>query len=342
MTEDHDLLCCFVEYGSLVRDPDGTLARLGPMRSEWRRSRVGAGHGHGATAGHAGGNHRWRLAVAFGLVAVFFVVELVVGILSGSLALLSDAGHMAADVVALGAALVATKIATRPDSTGRRTYGSYRAEVFASGFSVLLMLGVSVFVVVEALGRVGDVVEVETGPMLVVGGLGLAINVVSIFLLRGGAEESLNVKGAYFEVVADAAGSVGVIAAGLLVVWTGDGWWDTVVALAIGVFVAVRAVGLGRQVLAVLGQHAPEGVDVDAMTEDLAAVPGVEDVHDLHAWTLTSGMNVATAHLLLIPEVDAHAVLQAAQRVLRTGYGIEHATLQVEARTTPGCEEVTW
>ena len=127
---------------------------------------MGAGHGHG----HAGGRHRWRLAVSFGLVAAFFGVELAVGLVSGSLALISDAGHMAADVVALGAALVATKIATRPDGTGRRTYGSYRAEVLASGFTVLIMLGVAVYVVVEAAGRIGADVEVATGPLLVVGG----------------------------------------------------------------------------------------------------------------------------------------------------------------------------
>ena len=140
-----------------------------------------------------------------------------VGIVSGSLALISDAGHMAADVVALGAALVATKIATRPDDSGRRTYGSYRAEVFASGFTVLIMLGVSVYVVVEAVRRIGEPVEVSSGPMLVVGALGLVVNLVCLALLRGGAQESINVKGAYLEVMADAAGSVGVIVAGVLV-----------------------------------------------------------------------------------------------------------------------------
>jgi cobalt-zinc-cadmium efflux system protein len=205
---------------------------------------MGAGHGHGSS--HAGARHRWRLALAFCLVGLFFVVELVVGLLSGSLALISDAGHMAADVVALGAALAATKIATRPDATGRRTYGSYRAEIFASGLTVLIMLGVSAYVVIEAVGRIGQDVEVAGGPLLVVGTIGLSVNVVSIFLLRGGSEESLNVKGAYYEVVADAAGSVGVIAAGILVATTGQGWWDTVVALAIGIFVSVRAVVLGR------------------------------------------------------------------------------------------------
>ncbi len=302
---------------------------------------MGAGHGH-SHGGHAGGRHRWRLATAFGLVGTFFVVELVFGLLSGSLALISDAGHMAADVVALGAALAATKIATRPDTTGRRTYGSYRAEIFASGLTVLIMLGVAAYVVVEAIGRLGARVEVEAGPMLVVGAIGLAINVVSMVLLRGGAEESLNVKGAYYEVVADAAGSVGVVAAGVLVVLTGDGWWDTVVAVAIGAFVAVRAVLLGREVLAVLGQHVPQGMTVDELVDDLAGVPGVADVHDLHVWTLTSGMHVATAHLVLADGGDAQAVLDGARRVLREKHAVEHATLQVEARVTRECEETTW
>ena len=299
---------------------------------------MGAGHGHG----HAGARHRWRLAVAFGLVASFFGVELAVGLATGSLALISDAGHMAADVVALGAALVATKIATRPDGTGRRTYGSYRAEVFASGLTVLIMLGVSVYVVVEAVRRIGEAVEVSSGPLLVVGATGLVVNLVCLVLLRGGAAESINVKGAYLEVMADAAGSVGVLAAGLLVHVTGDGWWDTVVAVAIGVFVAVRALVLGREVLAVLGQHAPHDVDLAAVVRDLEAVSGVAEVHDLHAWTLTSGMNVATAHLVLRVGADAQVVLAAAGAALREGHGIEHATLQVEALPAQECHAATW
>ena len=299
---------------------------------------MGAGHGHG----HAGARHRWRLAVAFGLVAAFFVVELAVGLATGSLALISDAGHMAADVVALGAALVATKIATRRDGTGRRTYGSYRAEVFASGLTVLIMLGVSAYVVVEAVPRAGEAAQVAPGPLLLVGATGLVVNLVCLVLLRGGASESINVKGAYLEVMADAAGSVGVLAAGLLVRATGDGWWDTVVAVAIGVLVAVRALMLGREVLAVLGQHAPHDVDLDAVVRDLEAVPGVAEVHDLHAWTLTSGMNVATAHLVLRVGADAQVVLAAAGATLREGHGIEHATLQVEALPAQECHAATW
>jgi len=302
----------------------------------------GHGHGHSAAVGHAGGRHRWRLAVTFAMVAAFLIVELVAGLWSGSLALISDAGHMTADVVALGAALVATRIATRADTTGRRTYGSYRVEVFASGLTVLVMLGVAVYVVLEAIGRIGEGSEVQTGAMLVVGAIGLAINLVSMLLLRAGASESLNLKGAYFEVVADAAGSVGVIVAGLLVAATGQPLWDTAVAVAIGVFVAVRAVALGRQVLAVLGQHVPEGMEVDQVVADLEAVPGVDNVHDLHVWTLTSGMHVATAHLVLDAGTDAQTVLAEAQTALATRHQIEHATLQTETAPTRQCHEVNW
>jgi len=303
---------------------------------------VGHGHGHAGDTGHAGARHRWRLAVSFGLIAAFFVVELVVGLVSGSLALISDAGHMAADVVTLGAALVATKIATRADSTGRRTYGSYRAEVFASGLAVLMMLGVAVYVVVEAIGRIGAEPDVSTGPMLLVGFLGLVVNVVAMALLRGGSQESLNVKGAYVEVVADTAGSVGVMVAGGLILATGDAVWDTVVAFLIGAFVAFRAVLLGREVLAVLGQHVPAGVDIDTVAGALGGIDGVCDVHDLHAWTLTSGMHVATAHLVLVAGADGAGVLRQGQLLLRERFEIEHATLQIEGHRSAACDAVTW
>jgi cobalt-zinc-cadmium efflux system protein len=275
-------------------------------------------------------------------VAAFFVVELVAALTSGSLALLSDAGHMAADVVTLGAALVATRIATRADTTGRRTFGSYRAEVFASGLAVLLMLGVSVYIAVEALGRIGASPEIASGTMLVVGGIGLVINVAALFLLRGGAAESLNVKGAYLEVVADTVGSVGVIAAALLVAATGSAWWDTVVALAIAVFVAVRAVALGREVVAVLGQHAPTGIEPTDLLAALGDVPGVTEVHDLHVWTLTSGMDVATAHLVTSRRDTGPEVLEAASRMLRERFHVAHATLQVETTDRSTCQGADW
>ncbi len=300
---------------------------------------MGAGHGHGH--GSASGRHRWRLAVAFGLVASFFGVELVVGLWSGSLALLSDAGHMAADVVALGAALAATRIATMKDRTGRKTFGSYRAEVFASGLTVLLMLGAGAYVAIEGIGRIGEPVELQTGAVMLVGAIGLLINVIALMLLRGGAGESLNVKGAYLEVVADTLGSVGVIAAGVMVALTNDGWWDTAIAMAIALFVVVRAVMLGREVLTVLGQHAPAGMDPAEVESVLTAVPGVAEVHDLHLWTLTSGMNVATAHLVAAPGASPDVVLGEARAALRQSYGVEHATLQVESDAT-ACSELSW
>ncbi|WP_392424433.1 cation diffusion facilitator family transporter [Barrientosiimonas humi] len=303
---------------------------------------MGAGHSHGGgAAGHAGGRHRWRLAVAFGLVASFFLVELIAGLISGSLALLSDAGHMAADVVALGAALTATRIATRKDTTGRRTYGSYRAEVFASGLTVLIMLAVATYVTVSAISRIGGSPEVATGPMFIVGGIGLLINIVALMLLRSGASESINVKGAYLEVMADTLGSVGVMVAGVLIMITGDAIWDTVIALAIAIFVAVRAIMLAREVLTVLGQHAPAGIDPVEVETKLAAIPGVREVHDLHLWTLTSGMNVATAHLVSDDPSQTTALLEQAQNLLRTDFKVEHATLQVEQDPTR-CAEVSW
>ena len=293
-------------------------------------------HHHGVTAA---GRHRWRLAVAFVLVGTFFVVELVAGLLADSLALLSDAGHMAADVVTLGAALVATRLAVRPDATGRRTFGSYRAEVFASGLAVLMMLAVSAYILVEAVARIGADAHPASGAMLLVGAVGLAINLVCLVLLRSGAAESLNVKGAYLEVLADTLGSVGVIAAGALVALTGSGGWDTGVAVAIALFVAVRAVLLGREVLAVLGQHAPDGIDPHEVSEALAGVDGVREVHDLHLWQLTSGMNVATAHL--VADGPAADVLASATAVLRDRFGIAHATIQIE-RADHECVGADW
>ena len=214
--------------------------------------------------------------------------------------------------------------------------------MFASGLTVLIMLGVSAYVVAEAIGRIGEEPEVQTGAMLVVGLIGLVVNIVSMLLLRLGAAESLNVRGAYFEVVSDAAGSVGVIIAGLLVAATGNGVWDTIVALGIGIFVAVRAIILGRQVLTVLGQHIPEGMRLDEVVADLEAVAGVADIHDLHIWTLTSGMNVATAHLVVDEGVNPQTVLVAAQHALAERHHIEHATLQVEAVKGVRCHELGW
>ncbi|MCW3157633.1 cation diffusion facilitator family transporter [Micropruina sonneratiae] len=292
--------------------------------------------------GHSGTVHRWRLQVALALVGSFFVVELVAGLWSSSLSVLSDAGHMAADTVGLVVALSASHWATRPDPTGRRTYGRYRVEIFAAGLSVLLMIAVCGYVLVSAVQRLGTAVEVHAGVMLVIGVVGLAVNVVALLLLRGGSQENLNVKGAYLEVLADALGSVGVLLAGLLTWWTGASLWDAVVAAALAVFVGVRAVLLGREVLRVLGQAAPNGIDPAHARERLAGVRGVVEVHDLHLWTLTSGMNVATAHLVSATGADPAGVLKDASAVMRDEFGIDHATLQVEPSGSGACQGTEW
>lgn len=302
---------------------------------------MGAGHTHGPP-GHAGGRHRGRLALALVLAAGFWVVEAVTGVLTGSLALLSDAGHMAGDVLVLAVALVATRIATRTDRSGRRSFGSYRVEVFASGLAVLVMLGVAVAIAVEAVGRIGHPPPLAASPVLAVGVLGLAVNVVALLLLRAGARESLNVKGAYLEVAADAVGSVGVVVAGALVLLTGDPRWDVGIGLALAVFVAVRAVLLAREVLSVLAQHTPAGLDPEEVRTALAALPGVVDVHDLHLWTLTSGMDVATVHLVAAAGADTHAVLDAAGELMRDRFGVEHATVQIDPVDHSGCQQLRW
>jgi cobalt-zinc-cadmium efflux system protein len=311
-----------------------------------------AGHHHGIGAGmqrDASGrpvtaSHRFRrrLAAAFGITGALFVAELVVGLIAGSLAVVADAGHLATDVVTLGAALVATRIAVRPDSTGRRTYGRYRAEVFAAGLAVLLMIGVGVFVVAGAIGRIGAEPHVQTLPMAIIGAVGLTVNVCCLLLLRPGSAESLNIRGAYLEVLGDAAGSLGVLIASGLIVWTGTPVWDVVIAIGIGAFVVVRAVGLGRSVLRVLGQQAPSGMDPGDVVADLAAIEGVADVHDLHLWELTSGMTVATAHLVSVDGADHHGVLDRARDVLAVRYHIEHATLQVEPADHTSCRNIDW
>lgn len=293
-------------------------------------------HAHGHAA-----RHRWRLGLTVLLVAGFFAVELITALATGSLALLSDAGHMAADVITLAVALVATTVAVRPDHTGRRTFGRFRLEVFASLFAVLVMVGVSVGIVAEAWERAGRPESLSAGPMALVGVLGLAVNIASMALLRGGAQESLNVKGAYLEVVADAAGSLGVLVAAGLIAWTGLSWWDSVIAVLIAVFVLVRAGLLGREVLGVLGQEAPRGIDPGDMQAALREVPGVREVHDLHVWALTSGMNVVSAHVVADP-AEVAGVLSRGSAMLRERFGVEHSTLQVEPARGGSCDEIDW
>ncbi len=290
----------------------------------------------------AGRRHIGPLAISFALIFVYMVVEAVAGLVTGSLALVSDAGHMATDALGLGMALAAIVAADRATTKRGRTYGLYRLEVLAALANSVLLAAVAGYVIYEAVQRFQDPPQVLATPMLVVAIGGLLVNLVAWRLLRRGAQESLNVRGAYFEVIADLAGSVGVIVAALVMIFTGWPYADPLFAALIGAFILPRAWILGGQALRILTQAAPPGLDLDSLSADLLGLPGVIDVHDLHAWTLTSEMDVATVHLMTTRETDPHALLDVARDLLETRYDITHATLQVEPEDHHGCSELTW
>ncbi len=304
-------------------------------------------HHHGPSLARAGARHRHRLLVAFVLVAAFLVVQAVAGFLTNSLALLSDAGHMLTDVIGLGMALAAIQLASRfetrsPATASKHTFGLYRLEILAAFVNALLLFGVAVWVVIEALRRFADEPEVLATPMLVVASIGLAVNLVAFLLLHEGSRESLNVQGAYLEVLADTVGSVGVIIAAVLLKAFGWTWIDPAVAALIGLWILPRTFRLGRQAVQVLLQSAPDHVDLDALAIELAAIDGVVDVHDLHVWTLTSEMHAASAHLVIDEHTDAHAVLDQARVLLADRCDISHGTFQIEPDTHTGCQELAW
>lgn len=301
------------------------------------------GHGHGHGVAGASGRHLPRLAVALGIGLVFLVVEVLVGVLTGSLALLSDAAHMLTDVLGLGLAVAAIALARRSDPTYRRTFGLYRAEVLAALGNAVLLFGVAGYVLVEAIGRIADPTAVPGLPVLLTAVAGLIANLAAFALLRSGAKESLNVRGAYLEVVADLIGSVGVLVSGAITLTTGWRYADPVIGVAIGVFVLPRTAVLARRALRILFQHAPADVDVAAIAAQLGALAGVQDVHDLHVWTLTSGMEVASAHLAVARHAAPAQVLAEAQSLLANSYRIQHATIQVEPVESAGrCGELSW
>ncbi len=297
---------------------------------------------HQHTSVRAGARHLRPLFIALVLVVVFMVVEIIAGFVTGSLALLSDAGHMATDAVGLGMALAAITAANKTDSEGHRTYGLYRLEILAALANAVLLFGVAGYVLIEAARRFQDPPDVLSGPMLLVAGLGLIVNVIGWWLLRQGATESINVEGAFLEVLADLIGSIGVIIAALLLRYTGWAYADPIFGAAIGLFILPRAWRLGRRALRILVQAAPKGLDLEELRSQLAAIPGVTDIHDLHVWTLTSEMDVATVHLVNRDGTDPHPILDQARALLQDKYRISHATLQVEPETHTGCQEVNW
>jgi cobalt-zinc-cadmium efflux system protein len=306
---------------------------------------MGHGHEHGLTSTpeSASGRHVGRLAAALAIAAVFMLLELVVGITTSSLALISDAAHMVTDVFGVALALVAILIARRGSISSNRTFGLYRAEVLAALANAVLLFGVAGYVVVEAIGRISDPPEIAGLPVLLTAAAGLVANLISFSLLRSGAQESLNVRGAYLEVLADLIGSLGVLVSGALTLFTGWRYADPIIGVAIGLFVLPRTYVLARRALRILFQHAPQSLDVDELSSELSALPGVVDVHDLHVWTLTSGMEVASAHLIVEEEALSSQVLDSARNLLSVKHSIDHATLQVEPRkSAQRCQEQSW
>lgn len=302
---------------------------------------MGAGHDHGAKS--LGEKHRYRLWIALAITVTYMVVQIVAGLLTNSLALLSDAAHMGTDAIGTGMALAAIIAVGRAAAHPRRTFGLYRLEVLAALANTVLLFGVAIWVGYESFQRFDDPPEVASTPLLVVAALGLVANLVSLSLLRSGAKESINVRGAYFEVMGDLLGSVGVIIAAIVIATTGWYYADPIIAMAMAAFILPRAAKLGRDALRILLQTAPPHLDLPAVTRALAEVDGVENVHDLHVWTLTSGMDVASAHLSVAADAELAGVLAAARHRLETGYGISHATLQVEpAASDAACEQPSW
>ncbi|NJD27039.1 MAG: cation transporter [Chloroflexi bacterium] len=288
-------------------------------------------HVHTASA-----RHRTRLIAVFGLTLAIFAVEVVGGLASNSLALLADAGHMFTDVFGIGFALGAIWIAGRP-ATSERTFGFLRLEILAAVANALLLFGVSGYVLYEAWRRLFEPPEVTSGLMLAVAVVGLIANAVAVFLLREAQGHSLNMRGAYLEVMGDLAGSVAVIVAAIVIALTGWTPADAVASAAIGLLIIPRTWSLLREALDVLLEATPKGINLDHVREHILEAPGVADVHDLHAWTITSGMNVVSAHVVVEEGAKTGDILDHLGMCLSDDFDVKHSTFQLE---TP--EHVEW
>jgi cobalt-zinc-cadmium efflux system protein len=295
---------------------------------------MGAGHGHGHAAGRA--VDRSRLKVVLAVTVVVVVVELVGALVSGSLALLADAGHMLTDAAAVGIALSASYVATLPP-TSRRTFGLHRAEVLAAMVNAVVLLGVCGYLAVEGVRRLLDPVAVETGPMLVFASVGLLANAVSLSLLAARRDASLNMRGAYLEVLGDLIGSALVVVAAVLIMATGFTRADPLVSLVIAVLILPRALGLLRDAVAVLLETTPAHLDLDDVRDHLREVPGVVDVHDLHAWTITSGMPSLSAHVTVtdacLAERGVGPLLDEFSGCVAAHFAVDHVTFQIEPQS---------
>jgi cobalt-zinc-cadmium efflux system protein len=263
--------------------------------------------------------------ITFGVM----VAEVVAGVTSGSLALLADAGHMLTDVAGIGLALAAIYLAARPATDGR-TYGWYRIEILAAVVNSMLLFGAGIWVLFEAWRRFSEPPEIRSGLMLAVAVVGLVANAISARLLIQGQRESLNMRGAYLEVLGDLLGSVAVIVAAVMIALTGYEAADAIASVLIGLLILPRTWHLLRQAVDVLLEATPRDVDLEEVRRHILEAEGVSDVHDLHAWTITSGMNVVSAHVVLIEGADPTEILDRLGTCLAGDFDIEHSTFQLE------------
>src|SRR2546425_3939712 len=288
-------------------------------------------HAHRPTAA---ARSRPRLLTTLGLTAAFLVVEVLGALFTGSLALFADAAHMLTDVGGLGLALFAIWAASRPP-TPAKTYGYYRAEILAALVNALLLLAVAGAILVEAWERLRHPSAVLGGPMLAIGGLGLVVNLIGAWLLHRDAAHSLNVRAAYLEVLSDAVSSLGVLIAAGVVLATGWTPADALVSAGIALFIVPRTLGLLRQAVNVLLEGVPAHLDLAAIEGAMTEVRGVVRVHDLHVWTLTSGREAMSAHVVVVDVRESERLLDALHGVLHTRFGIDHTTIQLETEPTP-------
>lgn len=287
---------------------------------------MGAGHSHGQV--RAG--HERKLWMALGLTGSFMIAEVIGAFVTGSLALLSDAAHMMTDALALAISLVAIQVGKRA-ADRKRTFGYARFEILAAAFNALLLFVVAFYILFEAWQRLSAPAEIQSTGMLVIAVLGLVVNLISMRLLASASAESLNVKGAYLEVWSDMLGSIGVIVAALVIMYTGWGWVDSLVAAAIGFWVLPRTWTLLRESMNVLLQGVPDGIDIDQVEQSIRAIDGVTEVHDLHLWALTSGKNVMSAHLVAdLGRRSEQQILAEVTELMHERFDISHVTVQVE------------
>jgi len=312
----------FTSFGLIIKDYRQILLN---QQLKWR-AMMGTGHHHSPIP--ADNEHSKRLWIAMLLTSAFLILEIIGGILTKSLALISDAAHMFTDTAALAIALAAIQIAKR-QADHKRTFGYHRFEILAAAFNALLLFGVAIYILYEAWLRIHNPPEIQSAGMLGIAAVGLVVNLLSMYLLRSGQDQSLNVKGAYLEVISDALGSLGVIIGALIIRFTGWLWVDSVIAVAIGIWVLPRTWILLRDSLNILLEGVPASVNFSEIEQDLKNLHAVVDVHDLHIWALTSGKNSLTVHLIITTK-DWQSVLRAAQTLLADKYELHHVTIQCE------------